>query len=509
MFKRKELKQKSRKILRKNYWVAISVCLLSLLFGGDYQQENINFNVFNRESYIDINNSNFDITDEILKSVLDNDNIEEINVFPEVTDGVFRIVFNVVTQFERTIFKILKSILNIVSPTRAGIFIGITIYVITSLYTIFIAEPLLVGEKRFFLEMRLYPKTKFNRMFCCFHRGKYWNIVKACLRKNIYQFLWDLTIIGGIIKHYSYRLVSYLLAENPNLSSKEAILLSRKMMQGYKWDVFKLDMSFLGWQLLNACTFGLTGILYSRPYQETVNVEMYDYIKRKQNAFPMDENLLENKENLDAYPGIKARKKFDASQKFNYYKRYSLSSMILFFFCFAIVGFLWEVGLHFVQYGNWVKRGVFMGPWLPIYGFGCVLVLLLLYPKKLKKITDNPIITFFLIMFLCTTMEYITSWYLEITKGTRWWDYTGFFLNINGRVCLEGALFFAIGGTACIYIFTPLLEKLFSKIPQKMRILLCIILVTIFAYDFVYSHFHPNMGSGITAYEEVEEIIRI
>lgn len=503
MIKRKVLKQEGRKSIKKNYWIAIFVCLLALLFAGSYQEENINYNINNvnnvNNNYIDINNSNYDITSEVLETIFKTDNIDDVKVYPEVTNGVFRVVFNVMTQFERILFKAVKSIMNIFDSNKAGIFITLIIYVLTFTYRIFLAKPLVIGVKRFFLETRLYSKTKFNRMFYCFNKNHYLKTVATCLRKNIYLFLWNLTIVGGIIKHYSYWLVDYLIAENPNLSSKEAILLSRKMMQGYKWEAFKLDMSFLGWNLLKLCTFGLTGMLYSNAYQEATNVEFYTINKNNYQGNIVKDNFLEtNTQQLDAYPGTKARQQLDASNKFNYYKRYSLSSMILFFFCFAITGFIWETSLHFVLFGQLVKKGTMLGPWLPIYGFGCVSVLLLLYPKKLKKITDNPILTFLLVMLLCTTIEYFTSVYLEAVKGARWWDYSGHFLNINGRVCLENALFFAAGGTACIYIFTPFLDRLFAKIPKKIRIILCVILISLYIGDLIYSHFNPNMGSGIT-----------
>ena len=85
----------------------------------------------------------------------------------------------------------------------------------------------------------------------------------------------------------------------------------------------------------------------------------------------------------------------------------------------------------------------------------------------------------------------------------RWWDYTGYFLNINGRVCLEGILFFGIGGSLCIYVVAPFLDKMFGKVKNKTKIIICIVLVTLFLIDLVYSTIHPNVGEGITSYKEV------
>ncbi len=180
--------------------------------------------------------------------------------------------------------------------------------------------------------------------------------------------------------------------------------------------------------------------------------------------------------------------------KDNYGKWYKITDYILFFFVFAFIGWVWEVCLILVQTGKLVNRGVLLGPWLPIYGTGGVLILLIL-----RKIFNKPVLTFVLTTVLCTVVEYFTSWYLEITKGVRWWDYSGYFLNINGRVCLEGALVFGLGGCAVIYLIAPKLSKLFSKIPNKVIVPLCIVLVCGFIVDLIHSKNHPNMGEGITA----------
>ncbi|NCB62153.1 MAG: hypothetical protein EOM52_00815 [Clostridia bacterium] len=174
-------------------------------------------------------------------------------------------------------------------------------------------------------------------------------------------------------------------------------------------------------------------------------------------------------------------------------KKYTISCYILFFFTFSMVGWLWEVGLHLVQTGELVNRGVLLGPWLPIYGSGGVLVLLLL-----KPIFEKPILVFFSSMILCSAIEYFTSWFLEVTKGQRWWDYSGYFLNINGRICLEGAVVFGIGCCAVVYLLAPTLARVYERLPGKPTLLLCAVLVAGFGTDVVWSHFHPNEGNGVT-----------
>ena len=107
-----------------------------------------------------------------------------------------------------------------------------------------------VGRCRFFLESTKYRKVRLDKVLFIYRVKKTLTTAKSMLLTSIYQFLWNLTIIGGIIKHYSYLLVPYIIAENPTISGKDAIELSRKMMNGRKLEAFKLELSLLPWYLL-------------------------------------------------------------------------------------------------------------------------------------------------------------------------------------------------------------------------------------------------------------------
>ena len=97
-----------------------------------------------------------------------------------------------------------------------------------------------------------------------------------------------------------------------------------------------------------------------------------------------------------------------------------------------------------------------------------------------------------------TTIEYGTAWFLETFKDLRWWSYDGYFLNLQGRICLEGLLVFGLASTANTYFLAPVCDKLYSKIPYKTSVIICIILVTIYGADFIYSQTHPNVGYGVS-----------
>lgn len=143
-----------------------------------------------------------------------------------------------------------------------------------------------------------------------------------------------------------------------------------------------------------------------------------------------------------------------------------------------------------------VNRGVLHGPWLPIYGTGGVLILIIL-----NKLREKPILEFFATVILCGFVEYFTAYYLEITHGgQKWWDYSGYFLNLHGRICAEGLLVFGIGGMAIVYAAAPLLDNYLRRIKYRYAVPLCIILLIAFSSDQIYSKKHPNMGKGITDY---------
>lgn len=166
---------------------------------------------------------------------------------------------------------------------------------------------------------------------------------------------------------------------------------------------------------------------------------------------------------------------------------------VMLFFVLAFAGWIWEVLLSYFTRHAFINRGVYRGPYLPIYGVGGVLLCLLL--RSLRK---RPLTLFLLSMAVCSVLEYLTSFYLERHWGIRWWDYSGHFLNISGRICLLGAVTFGLGGMALVCFLLPFYEKLYLKLPGKWRILLCLLFLAVFVADATYSAINPNVGQGIS-----------
>ena len=148
------------------------------------------------------------------------------------------------------------------------------------LYLILLAEPLIVAERKYFIEAKKNEDTKMGVMKEIFKKGNWSNVALIMLIKNIYNTLWFLTIIGGFIKMYEYRMIPYLLAENPKMDRKEAFKKSKEMMKGNKWRAFILDISFILWEILSVLTYGLLNIFYVNPYRVATSVELYEKIKQ-------------------------------------------------------------------------------------------------------------------------------------------------------------------------------------------------------------------------------------
>ena len=163
------------------------------------------------------------------------------------------------------------------------------------------------------------------------------------------------------------------------------------------------------------------------------------------------------------------------------------------FFLLSIFGWLWEVLLSVFQSDTYVNRGFLTGPWLPVYGIGGVMLEILFH-----KWRDRPILTFVSSMVLCTVLEYLTGWYLELTWGVKWWDYSGMPLNLHGRICFLSSLLFGVGGMLLVWVISPLFYSLYRKVSAKTRTALGLLAIAIFVADAAYSAMIPHAGFGIT-----------
>lgn len=160
---------------------------------------------------------------------------------------------------------------------------------------------------------------------------------------------------------------------------------------------------------------------------------------------------------------------------------------ILLFLSFSFIGWLWELFYDLAKHGMYANHGVLHGPWLPIYGSGGVVILLILYRYK-----KYPTVVFMGAFVFCTLIEYFTAWYLETYKHNKWWDYSAFPFNIDGRVCLLASVFFGVIGLIGVYVIIPKLKSFYDLFNFKKLTIIAFVLLSIFIVDFIYSGKYPN-----------------
>lgn len=150
----------------------------------------------------------------------------------------------------------------------------------------FLLNPLELGCTKFFLR-NLDEPAKLNNLSAGFDVN-YKNVVKVLFFRDLYLFLWRLIPVAGffiaIVKKYEYYMISYLMAEDPDMDKEEAFALSREMMEGQKWDAFVLNLSFIGWYILTGFTFGILGIFYVTPYVHSTRAALYDTLRGTDNT---------------------------------------------------------------------------------------------------------------------------------------------------------------------------------------------------------------------------------
>ena len=164
-----------------------------------------------------------------------------------------------------------------------GLLAGIATVVILIVLVakVFVGNLLKMGGYRFFI-LNQTAQPGIGTLLDGSRSGHYVNIVLTMFLRDLFTTLWSLLlVVPGIVKHYEYLMVPYIIAENPAMDYKEAFQISKQMMDGEKMEAFIMDLSFLGWYLLSAVTCGLLAIFYVNPYVQASFAEMYTFNKQK------------------------------------------------------------------------------------------------------------------------------------------------------------------------------------------------------------------------------------
>ena len=590
------LKRDARGSLKRHYLFFVVACLLAVFMDAEFITSDYLINM--RSTFFDVfSNSSISVkvdpeTEEKIKEgvkVLDNDagvfrnnvekQLEEVNGKIQSPEGsqIFgrtKGVLNQIIDFVAgdTFFSHMYSTISgiVGDPRAANIAIISVLALVSFTYWLFVRNLFVAVIRRIFLEGRIYKKVPVSR-YLFFIRMKRWRRSAVTMGLLwIIEFLSSLTIVLYPVVRFGFFLVPYIIAENPDIKTIDALKLSWRMMRGNKWTLFKIILSILGWNILNVFTLGVFGILYTNPYKICIYSEFYARVREaaKQNEIEGVEQLndiylfakADNNSLMDAYKdvmdelaagnysldGLKGRNKFIADHfgvvlwntkdemeyeaneerrvkllaykneaegesypsrlspipeqrklkslaHIHYMRHYSLPSLAALFFIFAMFGWVWELFFYYVQQGKIINRGVLHGPWLPIYGVGGLIVLIFLFVLRRK-----PVLHLIATVVLCGVVEYFGGWALEMIFDKKWWDYSGYFFNIDGRVCAEGLFVFGAAGMAFIYVLAPLLDNMIRKAQQKILIPIEAVLLVCFIIDVIYSAFVPNTGDGIT-----------
>ena len=241
--KSSDIKKQARSALKGRWGVAILAFLVATLLGGTsafIASFSFNFNVeFETSSAPDAEAD----TSIDLVELLENANV------PEGTIGI------------------------IVATVALVVLIAVICVMIYSVARFIIGSIVNVGYSRFNINVIDANETKFVQIFSFFKQ--WWRAVLANFLRQLFIFLWSLLfVVPGIIASCKYSLVPYILAENPDMSPKDAISISKELMDGNKCRLFCLNFSFIGWDILCALTFGALSV-WVGPYKNAALAAFY------------------------------------------------------------------------------------------------------------------------------------------------------------------------------------------------------------------------------------------
>lgn len=158
-----------------------------------------------------------------------------------------------------------------------------------------------------------------------------------------------------------------------------------------------------------------------------------------------------------------------------------MARLFIWFMVYSFIGWTYETTIYSIKNKKFVDSGMMYGCYCPIYGLGCLANLLMF------RGVDNPAIIFFGAMLVNGLLEYLASWIIERIYGARWWDYSDWPMNINGRVCLFGGLAFGFMAVLAIKCIHPAVAALTDMFPESWLNTTALLLAAVFLADIIAS----------------------
>lgn len=259
MWTRKELKERAKEALKRNYWKIVLVSLIGMLIGGGLGSSGIS-------------GGGSDIRD------MASDNVEEHFTEYENDDVDWEGAEAVLDDIQMDIRP--QDIVAVAFTVIVVLIVAAIVLAIGIALDVLLLNPVQVGINRFMVKS-LDDTARIAEVGYTFDHN-YKNGVKVMFFKDLYVVLWSLLfIVPGIYKAYQYRMVPYILGENPDMTYQEVLQRSKDMMDGQKWDAFVLDLSFILWHMLGGITCGLAEIFYVAPYVNLTDAALYSRLSRK------------------------------------------------------------------------------------------------------------------------------------------------------------------------------------------------------------------------------------
>ncbi len=259
MWTRKELKERAKEALKRNYWKIVLVSLIGMLIGGGLGSSGIS-------------GGGSDIRD------MASDNVKEHFTEHENDDVDWEGAEAVLDDIQMDIRP--QDIVAVVFTVIVVLIVAAIVLAVGIALDVLLLNPVQVGINRFMVKS-LDDTARIAEVGYTFDHN-YKNGVKVMFFKDLYVVLWSLLfVIPGIYKAYQYRMVPYILGENPDMTYQEVLQRSKDMMDGQKWDAFVLDLSFILWHMLGGITCGLAEIFYVAPYVNLTDAALYSRLSRK------------------------------------------------------------------------------------------------------------------------------------------------------------------------------------------------------------------------------------
>lgn len=259
MWTRKELKERAKEALKRNYWKIVLVSLIGMLIGGGLGSSGIS-------------GGGSDIHD------MASDNVKEHFTEHENDDVDWEGAEAVLDDIQMDIRP--QDIVAVAFTVIVVLIVAAIVLAIGIALDVLLLNPVQVGINRFMVKS-LDDTARIAEVGYTFDHN-YKNGVKVMFFKDLYVVLWSLLfIVPGIYKAYQYRMVPYILGENSDMTYQEVLQRSKDMMDGQKWDAFVLDLSFILWHMLGGITCGLAEIFYVAPYVNLTDAALYSRLSRK------------------------------------------------------------------------------------------------------------------------------------------------------------------------------------------------------------------------------------